>query len=91
MEEEKIYTTAVLKMVGLDDDQIQEEFSEFFDCACFYPEPFANNYPIVAHISTHIVGDYVVSTDSPVLAPRTDMALVRYLVKAFANTPLGER
>ena len=31
MEEEKIYTTAVLKMAGLDDDQIQEEFSEFFE------------------------------------------------------------
>lgn len=91
MEEEKIYTTAVLKMVGLDDDQIQEEFSEFFDCACFYPEPFANNYPTVAYISTKEVGDCVVSSETPVLAPRTDLALVSGLVRTFANTPIEER
>ena len=72
-------------------DDIDVKINGNYYVACFYPEPFANNYPIVAHISTHIVGDYVVSTDSPVLAPRTDMALVRYLVKAFANTPLAER
>ena len=72
-------------------DDIDVRINGNYYCACFYPEPFADNYPIVAQISTKDVGDYVVASDSPVLAPRTDMILVRYLVKAFANTPLGER
>lgn len=86
LEEFKIQLNKLFPM-----DDIDVKIKGNYYCACFYREPMADNYPTVAYVSTKDVGDYVVSTDSPVLAPRTDMALVRYLVKAFANTPIGER
>ena len=72
-------------------DDIDVRINGNYYVACFYPEPFANNYPTVAYVSTKDVGDCVVSSDNPVLAPRTDLALVRDLVREFANTPLEER
>lgn len=72
-------------------DNIDVKIKGNYYCACFYREPMADNYPVVAYISTKYVGDSVVSSDNPVLAPRTDMTLVRDLVRTFANTPLEER
>lgn len=72
-------------------DDIDVKINGNYYCACFYREPMADNYPVVAYVSTKEVGDCVVSSEGPVLAPRTDLALVRDLVRTFANTPLEER